>query len=230
MPSALPSGPASMAPGVSSTSASRCSTARAGRRAGEVRRGEREDRVLAVAGHDDQRARADVLEHVVRLHRADRHAVDDAVEVGTRGDDAAVHAPQDHPQRRVGQDRPVRQHAQERDPVEGEAALQRPLDPRLLVDPDLVDEGARDRHPVRLEVRGVEHDLVDRPADAALGDDDRRRPEHRRDPRVRQPTTAPTPACPVPSMSQTSWSANCRWAATIGPPGPRPRRRRCSAW
>ena len=31
------------------------------------------------------------------------------------------------------------------------------------------------------------------------------------------PTTAPTPACPVPSMSQMSWSAKCRWAAMIGP-------------
>ena len=31
------------------------------------------------------------------------------------------------------------------------------------------------------------------------------------------PTTAPTPAWPVPSMSQTSWSTKYRWAARIGP-------------
>ena len=41
--------------------------------------------------------------------------------------------------------------------------------------------------PCALEQRRVEHDLVDRPADAALGHDDRRRAEHRRDRRVRQP-------------------------------------------
>ncbi len=31
------------------------------------------------------------------------------------------------------------------------------------------------------------------------------------------PTTAPTPAWPVPSISQMSWPAKNRWAARIGP-------------
>ena len=47
-----------------------------------MRRRDRQDHVLAVAGHDHQRPRPDALEHVARLHRADRDAVDDAVEVG----------------------------------------------------------------------------------------------------------------------------------------------------
>ena len=89
----------------------------------------------------------------------------------------------------VGLDRIGRygQHAEERDPVPREARAERVLDARLLVDPDLVDDRAGDRDAVRLEVGRVEHDLVDRPADAALGDDDRRRAEHRRDHGVRQP-------------------------------------------
>ena len=166
------------------------------RPARDVGRGQREDRVLAVAGDDHQRAGAHPLEHVVRLHRADRHAVDDAVEVRARVDHAPVDAREDHPERRVGQDRPVRQDPQERDPVEGQAALQRPRDARLLVDPHLVHQGARDRHAVRGEVRGVEHDLVDRPADAALRHDHRRRPQHRRDRRVRQPHDGTHPRVP----------------------------------
>jgi hypothetical protein len=32
------------------------------------------------------------------------------------------------------------------------------------------------------------------------------------------PMTAPTPACPVPSMSRTSWSANVAWARRIFAP------------
>ena len=70
-------------------------------------------------------------------------------------------------------------------------ALEDVGDPRLGVEVDLVDDRAGDRHAVRGEVRRVEDDLVDRPADAALADDDRRRPEHRRDGRVRQPDDRP---------------------------------------
>ena len=98
----------------------------------------------------------------------------------------AVDAFEDHRQGRVGQDRPVGQHAQQRDAVAREAALQGPGEARLGVEVDLVDDGARDVDAVPLEQRGVEHDLVDRAADAALGDDDGGRTEHRRDGRVRE--------------------------------------------
>ena len=148
---------------------------------------EREDDVLAVARDDHQRAGTDPLEHVVRLHRADRDALDDPVEVGPGRDHPAAHALEDHAQRRVRQDRPVRQHAEQRDPVPAEAAPQRVLDARLLVDPDLVDDRPGDPDAVRGEMRGVEDDLVDRAADAALGHDHRRRAEHPRDDGVRQP-------------------------------------------
>ena len=173
-----------MAPGVPST---RASTSCERDAPGEVRRGEREDHVLAVARDDDQRAGPHPLQHVVRLHRPDRDALDDPVEVGAGRDHAAADALEDHAQRRVRQDRPVRQHAQQRDPVPLEAALEGLRDPRLLVDPDLVDDRARHPDAVRREVRRVEDDLVDRPPDAALGHDHRRRPEHLRDDRVRQP-------------------------------------------
>ena len=75
---------------------------------------------------------------------------------------------------RIGQ---YGQHAEERDAVQREAALERPLDPGLVVHADLVDEGAGDRHAVRGEVGRIEHDLVDRPPYAALGHDHRRRPQ-----------------------------------------------------
>ena len=45
-------------------------------------RRQREDHVLAVARDDDERARPDPLEHVARLHRPDRDAVDHPVEIG----------------------------------------------------------------------------------------------------------------------------------------------------
>ncbi len=72
-----------------------------------------------------------------------------------------------------------------------EAALEDLGDARLGVEVDLVDDRARDLHAVSREERGVEHDLVDRAADAALADDDRRRAEQRRDDRVRQPDDRP---------------------------------------
>ena len=58
---------------------------------------------------------------------------------------------------------------------------------RMRLDVDLVDD--RTDHPdaMRREERAVEHDLVDRAADAALADDDDRRVEHRGDARVREP-------------------------------------------
>ena len=71
-------------------------------------------------------------------------------------------------------------------PWRRQAALERVRDPGLRVDVDLVDDRARDLDAVRREERGVEHDLVDRPADATLGDDHRRRAEHRGHDRVRE--------------------------------------------
>ena len=44
-------------------------------------------------GHDDQRPRADPLEHVARLHRADRDAVDDPLEVRARVERLAAGRP-----------------------------------------------------------------------------------------------------------------------------------------
>ena len=85
-----------------------------------------------------------------------------------------------------------------------------------------------DVHALALEERGVEDDLVDRPADAALGHDDRRRPEHRGDRGVGQADDgARRPAWPVPSMSRMSRSPRRRrgpsGSARRGPrrPGPR---------
>ena len=52
--------------------------------------------------------------------------------------------------------------------MKGQAALEGTLDLRLLVNADLVHERPRHTHAVRGEVGGVEHDLIDRPADPAL--------------------------------------------------------------
>ena len=56
--------------------------------------------------------------------------------------------------------------------------------------------------PWRSKSDGVEHDLVDRAADAALGDDDRRRPEHRRDHGVRELDDRPDAGVPGPLDQQ----------------------------
>ena len=128
----------------------------------------------------------------------------------------AVDALEDHRQGRVRQDRPVRQDAQQRDPVAGEAALQGPGQARLGVEVDLVDDRPGDLDAVPLEQRRVEHDLVDRAPDAALGHDDRRRPEHRRDGRVRQPDDRPDPGMAGPLDEQdVAVAANAAWAARI---------------
>ena len=133
-----------------------------------VRVDDRRDDVLAVARHDDQRPRPDALEHVLRLHRPDRDAADDLVEVRAGVDRLAVDALEDHRQRRVGEDRAVREHAEQRDAVAGQATLQGPRQVRLGEQVDLVHDGPGDRDAGALEQRLVEHDLVDRPADAAL--------------------------------------------------------------
>ena len=106
-------------------------------------------------------------------------------------DGLAVDALEDHGQGRVGQDGPVREDAQERDPLPRQTALEGSGEARLGIEVDLVDDGPRDAHAVTLEQRGVEHDLVDRPSDAALGHDDRRRTEQTSDDRVGQPDDGP---------------------------------------
>ena len=137
-------------------------------------------------GHDHERARAHVLEHVAGLHRPDRDAVDHPVEVRARMDRLAADALEDHPEGGVRQDRADRQHAEQADPVEGEAALEHLGDPGLGDEVDLVDDRPGDRHPVGGEVGRVQDDLVDRPAHATLADDDRRRAEQPGHDRVRE--------------------------------------------
>ena len=61
----------------------------------------------------------------------------------------------------------------------------------LAAQVDLVHDRPGDGHAGPLEERLVEDDLVDRTADAALGHDHRRRAEHGRDLRVRQPDDGP---------------------------------------
>jgi hypothetical protein len=145
-----------------------------------------QDHVLAIAGDDDERPRSDPLQHVPRLHRPDRDAVDHPIEVRTRVDRLAVDPFENHPESRVRQDRPDGEDAEEADAVGAQSSLQNLLDARLGVEIDLVHYGPGDRHAVGREMGGIEDDLVDRPADAAFADDDRRRPEHPRHDRIRQ--------------------------------------------
>ena len=82
----------------------------AGERAlGPVRGDRRVDHVLAVAGHDQQAAGPDPLQQVARLHRADGHVLDRAVQVGALVEHLAGHLLDQHRQRRVGEQRPVRE-------------------------------------------------------------------------------------------------------------------------
>jgi hypothetical protein len=179
---------------------------------------QRQDHVLAVARDDDERARPDSLEHVTRFHRADRHAVDDAVEVRAGVNRLAADALEDHAECRVRQDRPDRQDAEERDAVLCEAALEDASDPRLGLHVDLVDDRPGDLDPVRPEQRRIEDDLVDRPADATLADDHRRRPEHARDDRVRQPDDRADAGVTGPLHEQDLVVA----VGAMGRPDPRP--------
>ena len=88
-----------------------------------------------------------------------------------------------------------------------------------------------DRHAVRAEVGRVEHDLVDRPPDPALGHDHRRRAEHLRDHRVRQPDHRPDPGVPGPLDDQhvvaRRTSRAPRGSGHRGPRRPAPR---CTPW
>ena len=140
--------------------------------------------VLPVAGHDEQAAGTDALDDVSRLHGADGHVLDLAVQVVTRMEQLAGHLLDEHRQRRVGQDGSVGQGAQQADAVPGEALAQHVGQARVGIRIDLVDHGAQDLHAAPREQGMVEHDLIDGPADAGLRDDDRgraqRSPRHRR--------------------------------------------------
>ena len=103
---------------------------------------------------------------------------------------------EDHRQRRVGQDLAVRQDAEERDAEPFEALLENSPEVRPGGQVDLVDDRTPDPHALPLEERGVEHDLVDRTADAALRHDDRGRAEHARHDRIREPDHGADPRMP----------------------------------
>ena len=123
---------------------------------------------------------------MARLHRPDGHAINDPVEVRSVVDRLSVEPFENHLERRAGEDRAPGQHAEEGDAVGRQPALDHPGDARLGIDVDLVDDRPGDVDALGPEERRVQDDLVDRAADAALADDDRRRPEHRRDRGVRK--------------------------------------------
>ena len=164
-----------------------CDELRRGAARGAPRGGrhQRQDHVLPIARHDDQGPGSDSLQHVLGLHGADRDIVDDAVEVGARrssrrarprgscrasdsrgsGGTAACRATGCRGAR--GRGRGCRRSRAAR---RGRPCSRWPR-----------------RHGRRRREQGrVEDDLVDRPADAALAHDDRRRTEHRRDGGVRE--------------------------------------------
>ena len=104
----------------------------------------------------------------------------------------------------VGFDRIGRygQDAEQRDAVARQAALEVRASPGFASRSTLLTIAPATLDPVALEQRGVEHDLVDRPADAALGDDDGRRAEQRRDRRVREPDDRADPGVAGPLDEQ----------------------------
>ena len=163
---------------------------------------DRRDDVGPVARHDDEAARPDPLEHVLGLHRPDRDAADDLVEVRPGMERLALDALEDHREGRVGQDGPVWQHAEQRDPVSGETLLEGPRETGFGVEVHLVHDRPGDLDAVAFEQGGVQDDLVDRPADPALGHDDRGRAEHRGDDRVREPDDRPDPRVAGPLDEQ----------------------------
>ena len=142
-------------------------------------------------------ARAHPLQHVVRLHRADRDALDDAVEVGAR-------------RRSPGRARPRGSSPASGSTGSAGTAARRAAGSRGARGPrrsvssipgcsstrTLFTIAPATGTPCACEVRRVEDDLVDRPPDAALGHDHRRRAEHRRDHRVRQPDHRPDARVP----------------------------------
>ena len=71
-------------------------------------------------------------------------------------------------------------------------------------DVDLVDHRAHHPHPVPREEGHVERDLVDGAADPALADHTTGASSSSAARALESPTTAPTPAWPVPSMTTRS--------------------------
>jgi hypothetical protein len=136
------------------------------------------DHVLAVAGHDEQAAGPDPLQHVERLHRTDRDMLDHASQVAARVEHVARHLLDQHRQRRVRQQRPVRQHAEQLDAVSSQPALERQREARVRLVVDLVDDRTHHLDAVSVEQRAIEDDLVDRAADAGLAHDQRAGAEH----------------------------------------------------
>ena len=149
-------------------------------------------------GHDEQAARADALDDVARLHRADRHVLDDAGPGRRPGG-----APRPASARRAStasgwtgcgrygsvpsSSMPWRARPSRRTSRAG--WVRRRASTLLTTAPSDLDAVPR-------EQRMVEHDLVDRPADAGLGDDDRAGPEHRRDVGVREADDRPDAGVP----------------------------------
>jgi hypothetical protein len=113
--------------------------------------------------------------------------LDHPVQVVTAVEHLAFDLLDEHRQGGVGQERSVRQHAQQVDPVLGQPVAQDLGKRRMRIRVDLVDDGAHDLNTVSREERAVEHDLVNGPADASFGHDRRRRLQHARDRRVTQP-------------------------------------------
>ena len=104
----------------------------------------------------------------------------------------------------VGLDRigPVRQDAQQRDPVPGEAALSVRARPGFASRSTLLTMAPATWTPCRSNSAALSTiSSIGRP-DAALGDDDRRRPEHRRDDGVRQADDRPDPGVAGPLDQQ----------------------------
>ncbi len=131
------------------------------------------------------------LHEVARLHGADRHVLDDAVQVLALVEHLPFDLLDEHRQRRVRQQRPVRQHPQQLDAVLGQAVAQDVGESRVRVRVDLVDDRAGDLDAMAGEQRAIEHDLVDGTADSRLGHDRRRCLEHARDLGVRKPDHRP---------------------------------------
>ena len=140
----------------------------------------------------------DAFDDMARLHRADGHVLDLAVQVVARMEQLAGHLLDEHRQRRVGQDGSVGQGAQQADAVPREAHAQHLGQARVGVRVDLVDHGAQDLDAAPREQGVVEHDLVDGPADAGLRDDDRGRAQRRRDIGIGQADDRPDAGMPGP--------------------------------
>ncbi len=124
---------------------------------------------------------------MTRLHRADGHVLDAPIEVVAGVEQLTGHLLHEHREGRVGEDRPIRQGAQQPDAMSGESLAQDIRQGRVRVRIHLVHDRTQDLDATPGEERVVEHDLVDGLAHARLGDDHRGRAQECRHVRVRQP-------------------------------------------